>query len=178
MRRLILKRCGCNSVGGCGAQPAVLCLALQTSPWSQAQPCTLARELRQIRFSDVLCHGCSKAAHRVSEALCSSCSRAAYRLIDTLRYGCSRAAVGGESYDTELSMLSHLQSALPAESLVTTLACCTMKLLALGQLHATVLPMQMLEVATTAAELRQLLSLQGLAADYQTVLKTQIWKIC
>ena len=27
--RLILKRCACNSVGGCKTQPAVLCLALQ-----------------------------------------------------------------------------------------------------------------------------------------------------
>ena len=37
--------------------------------------------------------------------------------------------------------------------------------LALGQLHATALPLQML-VADTAAELRQLLSQEGLAADY------------
>ena len=63
-------------------------------------------------------------------------------------------------------MLSHQKSALLAESLLTTLPFCTVKLLALGQLHATALPMQMLEVANTAAELRQLLSQQGLAADY------------
>ena len=63
-------------------------------------------------------------------------------------------------------MLSHRKSALLAESLVTTLACCTVKLLALGRLHATALPMQMLKVADTAAELRQLLSQEGLAADH------------
>ena len=62
-------------------------------------------------------------------------------------------------------MLSHRKSALLAESLMTTLACCTVKPLALGQLHATALPMQMLKVADTAAELRQLLSQEGLAAD-------------
>ena len=98
---------------------AVLCLALQTSACVQAQPCTLARELRQVRFTDTLCHGCSGAAHRVGEVLGSSCSGAAPRVTDTLCHGCSRAAGGGESHDIELGVLSRRKTALLAESLVT-----------------------------------------------------------
>ena len=90
---------------------------------SQAQPCTLARELRQVRFSETFCHGCSEAAHRLSEVLCSSSGSgtAAHTITDTLCHGCSRAAAGGESHEVELSLLSHRKSALLAESLATTL---------------------------------------------------------
>ena len=59
-------------------------------------------------------------------------------------------------------MLSRRKSALLAESLVTNLTCCALKLLAFSHLHATVLPIQVL--ATTAAELRELLKQGGLAA--------------
>ena len=61
-------------------------------------------------------------------------------------------------------MLSRRKSALLAESLLTNLTYCTQKLLAVGHLHATVLPLQVLEVANTAAELRELLTQGGLAA--------------
>ena len=105
----------------------------------------------------------NSAPYRLCEVLCFSCRGAAYRFTDTLCHGCSRAAAGGESHEVKLSLLSHRKSALLAESLVTTLACCTLKPLALGHLQAFVLPMQMLEVATTAAELRRLLRQQGLA---------------
>ena len=94
-------------------------VSLQSSACVQAQPCTLARDLRQVRFTDTLCHSCSEAAHRVGEVLCSSCCAAGPRVSDTLCHGCSRPARGGESHDVELSVLSRRKSGLLAEGLVT-----------------------------------------------------------
>ena len=44
------------------------------------------------------------------------------------------------------------------------MTCCALKLLALSHLHATVLPTQLLKVATNAAQLRELLKEGGLPA--------------